>query len=63
MYFMIGANSDGPTNLSASTYNDKITLTFTSRIFERTLQKNFVRHLVNDGLQITVQSNDLEVDS
>lgn len=63
MYFMIGANSDGPTNLSASTYNDKITVTFTSRIFERTLQKNFVRHLVNDGLQITVQSNDLEVDS
>jgi len=62
IYFMIGSNSDGPTNLSASSYKEITTLTFTSQIMERTLQKNFARHLAQEGIKITIFSNDLEVD-
>lgn len=61
IYFMIGSNINGPTNMSASTFNNITTVTFTSQIMERELQKKFVRHLVDDGLNIIVESNDLEV--
>lgn len=62
MYFMIGVSSDGPINVAASSYQDTLTLTFTSRIMERELQKEFVRFLSEKGVQIVVETNDLEVE-
>ena len=62
MYFMIGTSTDGPINLSASSYNNLLTLTFVSRIMERTVEKDFIRFLSNEGIKITVQTNDLEVE-
>lgn len=63
MYFMIGTNIDGPVNIATSTYNDVLTVSFTSRIIERSLQKDFIRFLANQGLKITIQTNDLEVEA
>ena len=62
MYFMIGTSTDGPINLSASSYNNMLTLTFVSRIMEKTVEKDFIRYLTNDGIKITVQTNDLEAE-
>lgn len=62
MYFMIGVSSNDPINLSASSYNNLLTLTFTSRIIERKVQKDFIRFLTNKGVKIQIQTNDLEVE-
>lgn len=63
MYFMLGTNTSGPINLAASTFNNTLTLTFSSRIIERQIQKEFIRFLSNQGLSITIQTNDLEVEA
>lgn len=63
IYFMIGTNSAGPLNMSACTYNDTLVLNFSSRIIERTVQKDFLRYLAKEGLDITIQTNDLEVEA
>lgn len=63
IYFMLGTNTAGPTNLAASTFNNVLTLTFSSRIIERQIQKEFIRFLSNQGLNITIQTNDLEVEA
>lgn len=62
IYFMIGVSDKGPLNLSASSYNDRLTITFTSRIIERNVQKEFIRFLANQGLSMVVTTNELEVE-
>ncbi len=62
MYFMIGVSTNGPINLSASSYNNLLTLSFVSRIMEKTVEKDFIRFLTNKGIKITVHTNDLEVE-
>lgn len=63
MYFVLGTNSSGPINMAVSTYNGILTISFSSRIIERTIQKEFIRYLANQGIEITIQTNDLEVES
>ena len=57
------SSSCDPINLAASTFNNTLTLTFSSRIIERQIQKEFIRFLSNQGLSITIQTNDLEVEA
>ena len=42
-------------------YNGYITMTFTSKITERNLQREFFRKLSSLGLNVTLETNELEV--
>ena len=58
--FSNGAMKETPINMGVTYYNDSIFMTFTSSILERDFQKVFFRELVNLGLDVTLENNDLE---
>ncbi|MBQ6817404.1 MAG: hypothetical protein IJO27_03140 [Bacilli bacterium] len=58
--FSNGAMKETPINLGVTYYNDLVYMTFTSSIVERDFQKVFFRELVNLGLDVTLENNDLE---
>ena len=58
--FSNGAMKETPINLGVTCYDDSIFMTFTSSIAERDFQKVFFRELVNLGLDVTIENNDLE---
>ena len=45
------------TNIAVASFNDKISLTFTSCIKEKNIQQNMIRALVDLGLSLTVYTN------
>ena len=59
--FANGASSKSPINASLVTYNNKTVLTFASAIIERNLQKKVIEFLLSDGVNLHVETNDLEV--
>lgn len=44
-------------NIAVLTYNNKLSITFTSSIKEKTIQRNFVRMLKSLGIDVTIYSN------
>ncbi len=60
MRFMIGASNKTKINTSAVTYNNILTLSFTTKILERNIQRDVARILKNDGIDVTLITNDLE---
>ena len=61
MEFVIPSSSDSPVNASAVSYNDKLTLSFSTFILERKIIKNIIDQFVKDGINILIETNDLEV--
>lgn len=58
--FANGTSNEAPINLGATYYNDSIYLTFSCAILERDFQREFFRTLSGLGLNIIIESNDLE---
>lgn len=59
--FANGGSKYAPINLGGIGYQNKMTLTFTSRIIERKLQKAIIEHLIKDNVSLVCETNDLEV--
>jgi NRPS condensation-like uncharacterized protein len=59
--FSNGAGYSSPLNMGVIGYNGDITMTFTSKITERNLQREFFRKLSSLGLNVTLETNELEV--
>ena len=59
--FSNGAGYSSPLNMGVIGYNGYITMTFTSKITERNLQREFFRKLSSLGLNVTLETNELEV--
>ena len=59
--FANGGSKYAPINVGAIGYENKFTLTFTSRIIERKLQKAIIEHLIKDEVSLVCETNDLEV--
>lgn len=59
--FTTGASRKTPINLGVISFNDKIVMTFSSYLIDRSIQKEFYRFLSNEGVDITIESNELEV--
>lgn len=60
--FVITASRTTPINASSITYNDKFVLTFTTAILECNLEKTVIDRFVAEGLNVTIETNDLEVE-
>lgn len=59
--FANGGSKYAPISIGAVGYQNILTLTFTSRIIERKLQKAIIQHLINDDVSLVCETNDLEV--
>jgi len=59
--FTVGASPKTPINLGAISFNNKITMTFSSFLLDRSIQREFFRFLANEGVKIVIESNELEV--
>ena len=59
--FTSGAATSSPINVGVVSYMDKLNITFTNAIVERDFQIAFFRILAGDGLDIVVETNELEV--
>lgn len=60
--FLIPPNHKLPYSMGGVSYNNKFVLSFGCRYIERYFIRHIVDQLVRDGLQIEVQTNDLEVE-
>ncbi len=60
--FVICANPANPITISSLTYNDEFILSVTSIIKERKIVELLIAQLVKDGIDVTIDCNDLEVD-
>ncbi len=60
--FVICATPNTPITISSLTYNDEFILSITSVIKERKIIETLIRQLVKDGIKVTINCNDLEVD-
>jgi hypothetical protein len=45
-------------NLAAITYNGRLTLSFSSRSSESEVQAIFFKSLINEGIEVEVESNE-----
>ena len=59
--FTNGCSHYDPVNLGVVTYNGKVKMSFLSSIVERNIQKEFFRILTGFGLEIEIDSNEVEV--
>ncbi|MDD3999790.1 MAG: alcohol acetyltransferase [Bacilli bacterium] len=59
--FSNSASKTSPINLGAISYQDKLQVSFASSIHERDLQREFFRLLSSHGLEIIIETNELEV--
>lgn len=59
--FTTGCSKNTPINLGVISFNGKAAITFSSYLIDRSIQKYFFRFLSNEGLNITIESNELEV--
>ena len=60
--FLIPPNHKLPYSIGAVSYNNKFVLSFGCRFIERNFIRHIVNQLVKDGLEIELQTNDLEVE-
>lgn len=60
--FSISSNATTPLSLSIISCKDKVCITFTRRITDTTIERNFAKYLTNDGIDVCVKSNFWEVD-
>lgn len=60
--FSNGASYTYPINMGVITFNNRLTVSFTSDLVDRSLQKEFFRFLSNEGIDIVIESNELEVE-
>ncbi len=61
--FAISSNAVTPLSLSIISCNDKLSITFTRRITDTNIEKQFAKYLADDGIDLTVTSNFWEVDN
>lgn len=61
MEFLNDASKYTPINVGSITFGKYFVLSFTSDIIERKLQTSVIRMLKNDGVNLVVETNDLEV--
>lgn len=61
--FAISSNATTPLSLSIISCNGKLCITFTRRITDTQIEKNFASYLTKDGVNLTVTSNFWEVDN
>lgn len=61
--FAISSNATTPLSLSIISCNGKLCITFTRRITDTEIEKNFASYLTKDGVDLTVTSNFWEVDN
>lgn len=59
--FSIGASSICKKNAAVATYNNKLIISFSTLAVERDLEREFFRFLTSQNVNITVESNELEV--
>lgn len=59
--FITGASRNTPMNLGVISFNNKIVMSFSSFLIDRSLQKEFFRFLSNEGVNIVIENNELEV--
>lgn len=60
--FSNGASYTYPINMGVITYNNKLTISFTSELIDRSLQREFFRFLTNEGINVVIEHNELEVE-
>lgn len=60
--FTIGASKATPINFSSVSYNGIFVLTISTKHIDRDLIRNVIRQFSSDGIHITLESNNLEVD-
>ena len=60
--FAISANKATPINCAAVSYNNKTVLTFSSCIIERKFQQFVIQKLIEDNVDVIIETNDLEVE-
>lgn len=54
---VIGVSKEEPIKCGVCTYDNKLVLTFTSILKDAYLQRAFFRHLSNEGIEVTIESN------
>ncbi|HEY8395152.1 MAG TPA: alcohol acetyltransferase [Bacilli bacterium] len=59
--FINGASKTSPVNLGGISYQDRMQVTFAGAIRERDLQREFFRLLASFGLEVIIETNELEV--
>lgn len=56
----MGAGSNSKVNCAIISYEDRLSITFTSSIIETHIQKEFFRHFTNLGIDVLLESNYME---
>lgn len=59
--FANGSSSQAPINMGVTKYDNKYFLTFSSTLVDRAIQQDFFRFLSSEGVDITLETNELEV--
>lgn len=59
--FTNGASRTSPVNIGGISFQDKMQITFAGAIRERDIQKEFFRMLSKFGLEVVIETNELEV--
>jgi hypothetical protein len=59
--FCNGASYRSPVNLGVISFGDKLVMTFSGAIVERDLQRAFFRLLAGFGLEVVIETNELEL--
>lgn len=59
--FINGASKSAPLNMGVITFNNKITMSFTTALIDRAFEREFFRFLTNEGVDIVIENNELEV--
>lgn len=61
VYFANGASISIPLNVGVISFKNKLTITFTTALIDRSIPKTFFRFLSKEGVEIVIENNDLEV--
>lgn len=59
--FSLGASTNVSLTVAAISHNNNLSICFTSAIIERDFQKEFFRLITNFGINVIIESNELEV--
>lgn len=59
--FTIGASHNNPINISAISFNNNLVLDLSSTIKERKIQRELLVQMVKDGVDMVIETNELEV--
>lgn len=59
--FANGSSSQAPINIGVTKYSDKYFITFSSTLVKRDIQRDFIRFLTSEGIDLVLETNELEV--